>query len=121
MEFLNNLKDRFKKADFTIAPNKKLKTISKEFKNNFDLSLVFYKGNMIADGDLTIAGLNKKTSSNIEVKSDEKIIIKASMKVDGVENLFMTTYGIKVQIKDAAAKNLINDNLTLGKASRGVK
>ena len=32
MGLFNSIKDHFNKAEFTIAPNKKLKTISKEFK-----------------------------------------------------------------------------------------
>ena len=32
MGLLNNIKDRFKNAEFSVAPNKKLKTISKDFK-----------------------------------------------------------------------------------------
>jgi hypothetical protein len=35
-----------------------------------------------------------------------------------VEDLFENTYGVKVQIKDKSAKTLIDNDLTLGKASR---
>ena len=38
MGLLNNLMDRFKNAEFTVAPNKKLKTISADFKKSFDTS-----------------------------------------------------------------------------------
>ena len=31
MGLINNLKDKFNKAEFTVAPQKKLKTLSKEF------------------------------------------------------------------------------------------
>ena len=44
MGILNNLMDRFKNAEFTVAPQKKLKTISADFKKAFELTLVFYKG-----------------------------------------------------------------------------
>ena len=40
------------------------------------------------------------------------------MKVEDVEDLFESTYGVKVQIKDRTAKKLIDNKLTLGKASR---
>ena len=36
MGFLNNLMDRFKNAEFTVAPNKKLKTISSDFKKTLN-------------------------------------------------------------------------------------
>ena len=60
MGIFNNIIDSFNSSEFSVAGNKKLKTISKEFKNSFELTLVFYKGNMIADGDLTLAKLNQK-------------------------------------------------------------
>ena len=57
MGLLNNILDKFSKAEFTVAPQKKLKSISAEFKKAFGLTLVFYKGAQIADGDLTLAAL----------------------------------------------------------------
>ena len=54
----------------------------------------------------------------MNINSKENLKIKASMKVGKVEDLFLSTYGIKVQIKDNAAKKLINNDLTLGDASR---
>ena len=70
MGILNNLMDKFKNAEFTVAPQKKLKTISADFKKAFNLSLVFYKGVQIADGDLTLAALNKKTSKEVKSTAD---------------------------------------------------
>ena len=50
MGFFANLKDHFTNAEFTVAPQKKLKTISADFLKAFNLALVFYKGVQIADG-----------------------------------------------------------------------
>ena len=111
MKLFNIIKDHFNKAEFTIAPNKKLKTISKEFKEAFGLSLIFYKGKMIAEDSLTLAALNNKTSK-------EELKLKASMKVSDAEKLFDSLYGVTVQIKDKTAKNLVDNNLTIGDASR---
>ena len=36
MGLLNNIKDAFNKAEFTVAPNKKLKTLSADFKKAFE-------------------------------------------------------------------------------------
>ena len=119
MGFFDNLKDRFNKAEFSVSPNKKLKTISKSFKENFELSLVFYKGNIIADGNLTIAALNKLTSKEVNKKSNEELRIKGNMKVGAVEDEFMRLYNIKVQIKDAAEKKLIPNDITIGQGARG--
>jgi hypothetical protein len=118
MGISNSIKDHFNNAEFSIAPNKKLKTISKDFKSSFNLSLVFYKGNMIAEGDLTLAALNKKTAKKVDTTSKDDVKIKASMKVGDVEDLFENTYGVKVQIKDKSAKSLVDNDFTLGNASR---
>ena len=97
MGLINNLMDRFKNAEFTVAPQKKLKTISADFKNAFDLTLVFYKGVQIADGELTLAALNKKTTKDVKSTADG-LKIKASMKVGDAEKLFDSQFGITVQI-----------------------
>ena len=118
MGILNNLMDRFKNAEFTVAPQKKLKTISADFKKAFELTLVFYKGAQIADGDLTLAALNKKTTKDVNAKADG-LKIKASMKVGDAEKLFDTNFGVTVQIKDAEGKKLVPNEITLGQAARG--
>ena len=118
MGLLNNLMDRFKNAEFTVAPNKKLKTISADFKKAFELTLVFYKGAQIADGDLTLAALNKKTTKDVKSTADV-IKIKASMKVGDAEKLFDTHFGVTVQIKDAKGTKLVPNGITIGQAARG--
>lgn len=65
MGLLNNILDRFNKTELTVAPNKKLKSISLEFKSNFDLTLVFYKGSAIADATMTLAALDKRPTKNL--------------------------------------------------------
>lgn len=118
MGILNNLMDKFKNAEFTVAPNKKLKTISADFKKAFNLSLVFYKGAQIADGELTLAALNKKTTKDVKTTADG-LKIKASMKVGDAEKLFDKNFGVTVQIKDAEGKKLVPNEITLGQAARG--
>ena len=118
MGLLNNILDSFKNAEFTVAPNKKLKTISADFKKAFNVSLVFYKGAQIADGDLTLAALNKKTTKDVNSKADG-LKIKASMKVGDAEKLFDTNFGVTVQIKDASGTKLVPNGITIGQAARG--
>ena len=48
MGILNYLMDKFKNAEFSVAPQKKLKTISADFHKAFNLTLVFYKGVLIS-------------------------------------------------------------------------
>ena len=112
------MKDKFKNAEFTVAPNKKLKTISADFKKAFELSLVFYKGAQIADGDMTLAALNKKTSKDVNAKADG-LKIKASTKVGDAEKLFDANFGVTVQIKDATGTKLVPNGITIGQAARG--
>ena len=119
MGILNNIKDHFNKAEFTVAPNKKLKTLSSDFKKSFDLSLIFYKGNQIADPDLTLKGLDNKTSKNIDTRKYEELKIKGSMKVKEAEHFFDKHFGIKVQVKDKSGKKLVPNGITLGQAARG--
>ena len=118
MGIINNIKDAFNKADFTVAPNKKLKTLSADFKKAFDLTLEFYKGKKIADGDMTLAALNKKTSKDVNTKADD-LKIKGSMKVGEAEKLFDQNFGVTVQIKDKAGKVCVPNNITIGQAARG--
>ena len=118
MGLINNLKDKFNKAEFTVAPQKKLKTLSKEFLDAFDLQLVFYKGNIIAEGDLTLAALNKKTTKDVNAKADG-IKIKGSTKVGDAEKMFDPNFGVKVQIKDKAGKICVPNEITIGQAARG--
>lgn len=118
MGIINNLMDKFKNAEFTVAPQKKLKTISADFKKAFNLSLVFYKGAQIADGELTLAALNKKTTKDVKANADG-LKIKASMKVGDAEKLFDTNFGVTVQIKDAEGKKLVPNGITIGQAARG--
>ena len=117
MGLLNNLLDNFKNAEFTVHHNKKLKTISADFKKAFNLSLVFYKGAQIADGDLTLAALNKKTTKDVKSTADG-LKIKASMKVGAAEKLFDSNFGVTVQIKDASGKKLVPNDITIGQAAR---
>lgn len=117
MGLLNNLKDTFNKAEFTVAPNKKLKTLSADFMKAFDLTLAFYKGVQLADPEMTLAALNSKTSKEVNTKADG-LKIKGSMKVGDVEKLFDQQFGVTVQIKDKAGKTCVPNNITIGQAAR---
>lgn len=118
MGIINNLLDNFKNAEFTVAPQKKLKTISSDFKKSFGLTLVFYKGMKIADGELTLAALNQKTTKEVKSSADG-MKIKASMKVGEVEELFNKNFGLKVQIKDPAGSKFVPNEITTWQAAKG--
>ena len=76
MGLLDKIKDNFTKAEFTVSPQKKLKTLSAEFESAFGVELVFYKGKQIAEGDLTLKGLNDKTSKTVDTRAVEGLKIK---------------------------------------------
>ncbi|MEQ8241064.1 MAG: hypothetical protein RIA69_17745 [Cyclobacteriaceae bacterium] len=118
MGLLNSITDHFSKAEFSVAPNKKLKTISKDFKEKFGLTLIFYKGKKLAEPSLTLKQLNDKTSKDVTT-SGESLKIKASTKVGEAENMFNSVFGVTVQIKDEAGKKLVPNEVTIGKAARG--
>ena len=116
MGLLDKIKDNFTKAEFTVSPQKKLKTLSAEFENAFGVELVFYKGKQIAEGDLTLKGLNDKTSKTVDTRAVEGLKIKGSMKVGDAEKLFDTHFGVTVQIKKDG--KLVPNEMTIGEASR---
>lgn len=119
MGLLNNIKDHFTNAEFTVAPNKKVKTVCADFKKAFGCTLAIYKGQQLADGNLTINQLNQKTTKEVDTHSQAELKIKASMKVGDAEKLFDTTYGLKVQIKDPKGDKCVDNKLTIGQAARG--
>ena len=100
MGLLNNIKDHFTNAEFTVAPNKKVKTVC-------------------ADPELTLAALNKKTTKDVKTKETEELKIKASMKVGEAEKLFDKLFGLTVQIKDPKGTFCVDNKLTIGQAARG--
>ena len=117
MGLLDKIKDNFTKAEFTMSPQKKLKKLSAEFENAFGVELVFYKGKQIAEGDLTLKGLNDKTSKAVDTRAIEGLRIKGNMKVDDAEKLFDTHFGVTVQIKKDG--KLVPNGITIGQAARG--
>ena len=117
LNFISNLTDKFKAKDFHISPNKKIKTIKNEFKENFGLTLRVYKGKQFADPELTFAALNQKTTKDI-VASKEDLSIKASMKVGDFEKLIDSHYGLTVQVANEFDTYCVGNKYTLGQASR---
>ena len=117
MGLLDKIKDNFTKAEFTVSPQKKLKTLSAEFETAFGAELVFYKGKQIADGALTLKQLNDKTTKTVDTRAAEGLKIKGSMKVGDAEKLFDEHFGVTVQIKKDG--KLVPNGITIGEAARG--
>lgn len=119
MGLLNSIKDHLTNAEFSVAPNKKVKTICADFKKTFGTTLCIYKGAQLADPEMTLAALNKKTTKDVTTKSYDELKIKASMKVGEAEKLFDQMFGLTVQIKDPKGKECVDNKLTIGQAARG--
>ena len=119
MGLLNKIKDHFTNAEFTVAPNKKVKTVCADFKKAFGVTLAIYKGAQLADPEMTLAELNKRTSKDVKTKSYAELKIKASMKVGEAEKLFDQLFGLTVQIKYQKGEKCVDNKLTIGQAARG--
>lgn len=119
MGLLNNLKDKFGKTEYIIDPNKNLKTISKEFADNFKLGLVFYNGKRSADSALTLKQLCEYNTLSINRENGVYLQLKIDMQVGKVEDLFKSTYGVTAQVKNVSLTHLIPSRITLGQGARG--
>lgn len=117
MGLFSNFFDRFKAADFHLAPNKKIKSIQTEFKNNFGLTLRVYKGKALADPELTFAQLNQRTSKSINA-SNSDLIIKANISIGEFEKLIDQHFGVTVQVANEFDTYCVNNKYTIGQASR---
>lgn len=117
MGFFSNFFDRFKAVDFHLAPNKKIKSIQTEFKDNFGLTLRVYKGKALADPELTFAQLNQRTSKSINA-SNSDLIIKANMNIGDFEKLIDQHFGVTIQVANEFDTYCLNNKYTIGQASR---
>ena len=98
-------------ADLTVSGKMKVKTLKKDFKENFGCSLRVYVGKKFADDSATLASIRKETSVKV---ADLKI--RGNMKVGSLEQLFKKELGITIQIANLDDTKLVSDTLTLSAA-----
>lgn len=90
-----------------------IKSLKRQFKEEFNCSLVIYKGNnQVADDSIKILELAKENYSGGELE------LGARSRVGNVENYFSASFGIKVQIKSADASKLADNDMTLTQAGK---
>lgn len=90
-----------------------VKSLKRQFKEDFNCSIVMYKGNNhIADDDVKILELAKDNYSGGELE------LGARSRVGNVENYFQESFGIKVQIKNSDASKLADNDMTLTQAGK---
>jgi len=115
MGLFNKIKDNFKSADFAVATNSKVKTLRKNFEKSFDGAVLrVYFGTTFSNEDHTIAKIRNKENPG----TGKEFKAKASWKVKQLEDEFMKSFGIKVQVALPGNTELADNNSTLGDVSR---
>lgn len=90
-----------------------VKSLKRQFKEDFNCSLVVYKGNnQIADDEVKILDLAKENYTGGELE------LGARSRVGNVEGYFNDAFGIKVQIKNGDASKLADNDMTLTQAGK---
>ena len=102
-----------KPACFSIKTTKKLKTLSREFKDCFNLVLIFFDNQKIALANLTLNKLMEKSYPAPLPPTMEHTEITCSMTVNQVQGIFRQIYGVEIQIMDHKMKDQIPGHLTL--------
>ncbi|MEQ8241063.1 MAG: hypothetical protein RIA69_17740 [Cyclobacteriaceae bacterium] len=94
-------------ANFEISGRMKVKTLQKQFKENFNGTLRVYNGARFADESATLASIRKGDNKGGEVK------VTGKMHVGNFEKKIMEEFGIKIQVADAADEKLADDKTSL--------
>ena len=91
MGLFDKFLDRFNKAEFTIAPNKKLKSLSKDFKEAYDLSLVKFE-----DQKYVTSFYDKINSLSPHEKMVMKLMMEHMTTKEIAENMANSTRTVEV-------------------------
>ena len=89
-----------------------VKSLKRQFKEEFKCSLVVYTGNKFADDDTKIHALAKDDYKGGELS------LGARSRVGNVEDYFMNSFGVKVQIKNTDSTKLADNKMTLTQAGK---
>ncbi len=90
-----------------------VKSLKRQFNEDFNCSIVLYKGNnQLADDDVKILELAKDNYLGGELE------LGARSRVGNVENYFKESFGIKVQIKNSDSTKLADNDMTLTQAGK---
>jgi hypothetical protein len=90
-----------------------VKSLKRQFTEEFNCSLVVYRGNnTIADDEIKILEIAKADYAGGELE------LGARSRVGNVEGYFNEAFGIKVQIKNSDASKLADNEMTLTQAGK---
>jgi len=93
-----------------IDGRKKVKTVKREFKEEFGLTLRIYDGRGFADDEATLASIRKGDNKGGELSP------KRNMKIGNVEKNILDIFGIKTQLASKDDSYLCDNDHTLAKA-----
>lgn len=99
-------------ADFSIDGRMKVKTLKKQFKENFNATLRVYKGKQFADDDATLASIRGEGAKGGDFP------VKGNTLVGNFEKKFKEVFGIEVQVANADDSKLSDNGITLTAAGK---
>ncbi len=99
-------------ATIRVTKASTVKSIKRQFEEEFKCSIRIYKGNKFADDKIKISELSKKDTNGGELE------LGARSRVENVERYFMETFGIKAQISNADDTKLADNSMTLTQAGK---
>jgi hypothetical protein len=99
-------------ATIKVIKTSSVKSIKKQFAKEFNCNIRIYNGKKFAEDETKISELSKKDNPGGE------LVLGARSRVGNVENYFMDTFGIKVQVSNADDSKLAKNDLTLTQAGK---
>lgn len=99
-------------ADFKISGRMTVKTLKKQFKEQFGSTLRVYHGVKFADDEATLASIRKEGAKGGE------LTVNGNMKVGTFEDKFLELFGIKVQVSSPDDTKLVDNNITLSQSGK---
>ncbi|MGB0770399.1 MAG: hypothetical protein ACPGPB_06555 [Flavobacteriaceae bacterium] len=99
-------------ATIRVTRASSVKSIKRQFSEEFNCNIRIYKGNKFADEKTKISELSKTESAGGELD------LGARSRVANVERYFMEEFGIKVQISNADDTKLADNSMTLTQAGK---
>ncbi|MGB1370855.1 MAG: hypothetical protein ACPG6I_07320 [Flavobacteriaceae bacterium] len=99
-------------ATIRVTRASSVKSIKRQFSEEFNCNIRIYKGNKFADEKTKISELSKTDSAGGELD------LGARSRVANVERYFMEEFGIKVQISNADDTKLADNSMTLTQAGK---
>lgn len=99
-------------ATIRVTKASSVKSIKRQFSEEFNCNIRIYKGNKFADDKTKISELSKTDNPG------GKLELGARSRVNNVERYFMEEFGIKVQISNADDTKLADNSMTLTQAGK---